>query len=365
MAGPRPLASLHRRRIELVIDEVDEPRVREPGLIGESDVAGDLAVAGVGELPAGRELLVLEDGSFVDVSLAVSPVKDAGGRVVGSSKVMRDITERKRAEEALRMSQERLLLSQRAAGLGNFSWDIERNVNEWSDEIMELYGLPPGGFGGKHESWRERIFPDDLAAADAAIERSLVDGDFKVDFRIVRPDGSIRWLHSRAKVFFSPDRRPLRMDGVNMDITDRKRAEEEIRKLNAEPEERVVQRTAQIEAANKELEAFSYSVSHDLRSPLRAIDGFSRILLEDHAASLDGEGKRLLGVVRSSTRQMGQLIDDLLAFSRFGRQAMTRTAVDMASLAKAASDDQQVAGEEVSITVGPLPAARMPLPWAC
>jgi PAS domain S-box-containing protein len=297
------------------------------------------------------------DGSLVDVSLAVSPVKNTDGRVVGSSKVMRDITERKRAEEALRTSQERLLLSQRAAGLGNFSWDIERNVNEWSDEIMELYGLPPGGFGGKHESWRERIFPDDLAAADAAIERSLVDGDFKVDFRIVRPDGGIRWLHSRAKVFFSPDGRPLRMVGVNMDITDRKRAEEEVRKLNAELEERVVQRTAQIEAANKELEAFSYSVSHDLRSPLRAIDGFSRILLSDHAEQLDAEGKRLLGVVRTNTRQMGQLIDDLLAFSRVGRQSMARTAVDMASLAKAASDDQRVAGEAVSITVGPLPPA--------
>jgi PAS domain S-box-containing protein len=269
-----------------------------------------------------------------------------------------DITERKRAEEALRTSQERLLLSQRAAGLGNFSWDIERNVNEWSDEIMELYGLPPGGFGGSHESWRERIFPDDLAAADAAIERSLVDGDFKMDFRIVRPDGAIRWLHSRAKVYFSPDGKPMRMVGVNMDITDRKRAEEEIRNLNAELEERVVQRTAQLETANKELEAFSYSVSHDLRAPLRAVDGFSRILLKDHADQLDAEGKRLLGVVRSSARQMGQLIDDLLAFSRIGRQEMARTEVDMEALAKAASRELGAVGEGVSFTVGPLPRAH-------
>jgi signal transduction histidine kinase len=135
-----------------------------------------------------------------------------------------------------------------------------------------------------------------------------------------------------------------------------------IRTLNAELEERVVERTAQFEAANKELEAFSYSVSHDLRAPLRAVDGFSRILLEDHGEQLDAEGKRLLGVVRSSTRQMGQLIDDLLAFSRVGRKEIAKSDVDMAALASLAFEAQCAEGDDVSFAVGELPHVDVDLP---
>jgi light-regulated signal transduction histidine kinase (bacteriophytochrome) len=141
---------------------------------------------------------------------------------------------------------------------------------------------------------------------------------------------------------------------------DARSAEEEIRTLNAELEQRVRDRTAQLEAANKELEAFSYSVSHDLRAPLRAIDGFGRILLEDYEGRLDPEGRRVLGVISSETRRMGQLVDDLLAFSQLGRQKLESSDINMTAMAQAVFEEQaaQASTRVFQLEVKPLPTAH-------
>jgi light-regulated signal transduction histidine kinase (bacteriophytochrome) len=145
-----------------------------------------------------------------------------------------------------------------------------------------------------------------------------------------------------------------------VDITDRKRAEEASRNLLATWERRVEQRTADLTEANKELEAFSYSISHDLRAPLRAIDGFSRILAEDHVERLDGEGLRVLNVVRSEAQRMARLLDELLAFSRLGRQPLRLAPIDMTALARSAFAEATAAlrGRRVEFDLAPLPPAN-------
>jgi light-regulated signal transduction histidine kinase (bacteriophytochrome) len=136
----------------------------------------------------------------------------------------------------------------------------------------------------------------------------------------------------RAVPVISVDDEVVEWIGAITDIEDQRRNEDALRSLNAELEDRVAARTSALEAANRELESFSYSVSHDLRAPLRAISGFSNLLWEDHREHLDPEAQRKLGIIRGQAERMGMLIDDLLAFSRLGRKSIEPTQLNMVDL---------------------------------
>lgn len=158
----------------------------------------------------------------------------------------------------------------------------------------------------------------------------------------------------RAKVGAFVDLAVMRQK-LESEVAERKRAAAEIEALNAS----LTQRAAELEAANQELASFSYSVSHDLRTPLRAVDGFSRILQEDYAGKLDAEGGRLLAVIRDSTQRMGKLIDDLLEFSRVGRKPLATAGIDMKRLVEDVVKDVSAASERPPrIDLGALPPAQ-------
>ena len=174
-----------------------------------------------------------------------------------------------------------------------------------------------------------------------------------------RKDGHLIWISGSARVVRDASGRILHYEGTVEDITARKQAEEEIRQFNQTLEQRVRDRTAQLEASNQELESFCYSVSHDLRAPLRAINGFASILSQDHAKQLDQEGRRTLGIVCAEALRMGQLIDDLLEFSRIGRQIMQQAEIDMAVVARRAFNEcaAHVPGRDIRFKLHRLPPA--------
>ncbi len=172
--------------------------------------------------------------------------------------------------------------------------------------------------------------------------------------------GEFYWVATTIVPFLGEGGKPRQYVAIRTDITERKRAEELNLQINLELEKRVAERTAQLEASNRELEAFSYSVSNDLRAPLRAINGFSQVVVEDFGPQLPPEGQRLLATIRRSAERMGLLIDDLLSFSHLGSQALNKIDIDMDALVRACAADPafRAEGRRIDLRIGSLAACH-------
>ncbi len=293
-----------------------------------------------------------KDGHEFPVEISLSPLETEEGMLVSSA--IRDITERKRAGDALRQSEERFrLIVSNVKDYAILMLDPEGRVVSWNEGAERIKGYRAEEIIGQHFS--RFYLTQDVSDGKPAFElqQTIKDGRYEDEGWRVRKDGS-RFFANVVITALRDETGRLRGFGkVTRDITERKRTEGEIRNLNTEMERQNIE----LMALNKELESFSYSVSHDLRAPLRQIDGFSKIILEE-AESLSPDLRDCLLQVRIGTKHMGQLVDDLLNFSRLGRQELIRHEVDLKALTESAiSEIEREAGERsIQWRVGELPS---------
>jgi len=280
--------------------------------------------------------VIWPDGSVHHVAVRGKVQQGGDGhplRIVG---VCWDVTERKRIEEELRQSKERLQLATESAQLGIWDWNVKDNIMVWDDRMFDLYGISKEAFPKCIDAWTNGLHPDDKERAIGECNAALQgDKDFDTAFRVLHPDGTVKWIKANALVIRGKDGKAFRMIGLNQDITGRRRAEEELQRSERHYrllQEELKRRADQLEEANKELESFSYSVSHDLRAPLRAIEGYLRMIVKRQGEKFDEETRRQFDQVRDSAETMRQLIDDLLALSKLDSQALNRKVVGVDQL---------------------------------
>lgn len=250
--------------------------------------------------------------------------RDQNGKPLRLLGMHTDINDRKITEIALKESEERFRSFSEVSNEG-ILFHHQGIIIDTNEKIASMYGYT-----------QEEIIGRQLAdfIAPQAMEFTLQN----LHNHISEPYESLGLRKDGSTFFIEVLGRSYEYEGKQMrvvnirDTTERKQAEEKIRLLNEELEQRVIERTAQLEAVNKQLESFTYSVSHDLRAPLRAINGYSRIILEDYSATLNDDAKELFSVIRQSTQRMNQLIEDLLTFSRVQRAEMQPASIDMQAL---------------------------------
>jgi PAS domain S-box-containing protein len=247
-------------------------------------------------------LRITKDGRQLDVSLTISPIKDDAGRVIGFSKIARDITQQKAHERALRDSEARLSIALEAGGMGAWEWNIEQSKVTWSPQLEAIHGVPAGTFNGTLEDFQRDIHPEDRARVFETIEAAVESGnDYRVEYRFARPDGSIGWLEARGRLMSAP----RRMVGICQDISDRK-----------ETEHALVSQAELLSRSNADLREFAYIASHDLQEPLRNVSTFTQLLARRYKGQLDSDAETFIKYIVDSAVRMTQLIRDLLAYSQ-------------------------------------------------
>ena len=187
------------------------------------------AVFNEGKTFVSEQIVIDPDGKLMNTLVTSSPVRDADGNIVAAVEVVKDITERKQAEEALQKSEASLAEAQRIAHLGNWDWNILTNELHWSDEIYRIFGLAPQEFGATYEAFLNSVHPEDREFVRKSVDRALYDDEpYSIDHRIVLPDGEVRIVHEQADITFDETGRPIRMVGTVQEITEQKKLNKQL-----------------------------------------------------------------------------------------------------------------------------------------
>ncbi|MBL8385072.1 MAG: PAS domain-containing protein [Burkholderiales bacterium] len=343
------------------------PKAVDPAPVVVPDVAADAALApfleritaeGIGAvafLP-----IVMRDGAlagkfmvYFDAPHAMSALELEAARAVANH--VGFALERKEAERRLR--DERQLFVEGPVVV--FRWRMARGwpVDFVSSNVEQLTGHAQADWLSGRVAFKAIVHADDIARVEAEIATHFASHSerFAQEYRIVRADGAVRWVRDFTRILRDGDGAVAQFHGYLLDVTDERARADRLRELTADLESRVAERTAALEEAMHELEAFTYSVSHDLRSPLRWIDSYSALLRESTAPHLDADAEAMFAKIRGATRRMSMLVDDLLALTRIAKVPVARVPVNLSRLAAeiAAALQEGAPGRRVEWEIAP------------
>jgi PAS domain S-box-containing protein len=281
-----------------------------------------------------------KDRQIVWIQLTVSLLRDSTGKPRYFISQIEDITERKRAEEALRRSEYELKEAQRVAQIGNWDWDLSTHQQIWSEELYRIFGRDPTQPLPRTQAPLELFTPESRVRLVTHVERAIKTGaSYSIDLQIVTQDGSRKWVAGRGEAKRNDQGVIVGLRGTLQDITERKRLEEELSR------------------SNTDLEQYAYIVSHDLREPLRMIQSYVELIKKRYQGKLDSNADRYIGYIVEGASRMAALINDLLNYARAGRAVMTRENVDLNRLLQSIvrSLAKSIQESHAQITIDPLP----------